>query len=206
MVKIDYILLRFNKLKLDIIYTYFLGINMQYSTTDLTDVMILTPRIYRDNRGEFMECFRQNEFELHCGKHKFVQDNLSRSNGGTLRGLHYQQVHPQGKLVQVITGTIFDVAVDIRVGSPTYGAWVGHILSADKGELMWLPPGFAHGFYVMSEMADVFYKCTDYYQPGDECCIRWDSPSLAINWPLLDKYPLSLSDKDCQAVNFSTMV
>lgn len=163
--------------------------------------MLLTPRICCDNRGEFMECFRQSEFELHCGECKFVQDNLSRSFGGTLRGLHYQQRYPQGKLVQVITGTIFDVAVDIRGDSPTYGTWGGHILSVDQGELMWIPPGFAHGFYVMSEMADVFYKCTDYYQPGDEHCIRWDSSSLAINWPLSDKYPLSLSDRDSQAAD-----
>ncbi|MDF8327478.1 dTDP-4-dehydrorhamnose 3,5-epimerase [Aeromonas salmonicida] len=179
---------------------------MQYRTTDLADVIILTPRIYRDKRGEFMECFRQSEFELYCGEHKFVQDNLSRSFGGTLRGLHYQQRYPQGKLVQVMTGTIFDVAVDIRVGSPTYGTWVGHILSADQGELMWIPPGFAHGFYVMSEMADVFYKCTDYYQPDDEHCIRWDSSLLAINWPLSDKYPLFLSDKDSQAADLVIMV
>ncbi|WP_447837566.1 dTDP-4-dehydrorhamnose 3,5-epimerase [Aeromonas salmonicida] len=174
---------------------------MQYRVTDLVDVIIFTPQIYRDHRGEFMECFRQSEFELHCGEYKFVQDNLSRSFGGTLRGLHYQQRHSQGKLVQAITGTIFDVAVDIRVDSPTYGSWVGHTLSADQGELMWIPPGFAHGFYVMSEMADVLYKCTDYYQPDDEHCIRWDSSSLAINWPLLDKYPLSLSDKDRQAAD-----
>jgi dTDP-4-dehydrorhamnose 3,5-epimerase len=179
---------------------------MQYCATDIADVMILTPQIYRDHRGEFMECFRQSEFELHCGAYDFVQDNLSRSCGGALRGLHYQQRHPQGKLVQAITGTIFDVAVDIRVDSPTYGTWVGHILSADQGELMWIPPGFAHGFYVMSEMADVFYKCTDYYQPGDEHCIRWDSSLLKINWPLSDKYPLSLSDKDSQAADLVIMV
>lgn len=175
---------------------------MQYKATDLADVMILTPKIYHDHRGEFIECFRQSEFELHCGKFNFVQDNLSRSCGGTLRGLHYQQLHPQGKLVQVITGTIFDVAVDIRTSSPTYGAWVGHILNAKQGELMWIPPGFAHGFYVMSEMADVFYKCTDYYQPNDEHCIHWDSSSLAIKWPLSDKHPLLLSDKDRKATDF----
>lgn len=179
---------------------------MQYYATDIADVMILKPQVYSDYRGEFMECFRQSEFELHCGMYDFVQDNLSRSYGGTLRGLHYQQNHPQGKLVHVITGTIFDVAVDVRVGSPTYGAWVGHILSAERGELMWIPPGFAHGFYVMSDMADVFYKCTDYYRPGDEHCIRWDSSSLAIDWPLSDKYPLSLSDKDSQAAELVIMI
>lgn len=179
---------------------------MQYYATDIADVMILKPQVLSDHRGEFMECFRQSEFELHCGMYNFVQDNLSRSYGGTLRGLHYQQHYPQGKLVHVITGTIFDVAVDVRVGSPTYGAWVGHVLSADKGELMWVPPGFAHGFYVMSDMADVFYKCTDYYRPGDEHCIRWDSSSLEIDWPLSDKYPLSLSDKDRQAAELVIMI
>ncbi len=153
-----------------------------------------------------MELFRHDLFTRRCGDFGFVKDNLSRSRQGTLRGLHYQRQKPQGKLVQVIAGTIFDVAVDLREKSTTYGKWVGVRFSAAEGASLWIPPGFAHGFYVMSEMADVFYKCTDYYQPGDECCIRWDSPSLAINWPLLDKYPLSLSDKDRQAVNFSTMV
>ncbi|WP_429151289.1 dTDP-4-dehydrorhamnose 3,5-epimerase [Aeromonas veronii] len=175
---------------------------MQYRATDIADVMILTPQVYSDHRGEFMECFRQSEFELHCGAYDFVQENLSRSCGGALRGLHYQQRHPQGKLVQVITGAIFDVAVDIRGGSPTYGAWVGHTLSADQGELMWIPPGFAHGFYVVSDRADVFYRCSDYYHPGDEAAIRWDSPNLAIKWPLSEQWPLLLSDKDRQAPCF----
>lgn len=175
---------------------------MIYRTTELIDVMTLEPQTFYDKRGAFRECFRQADFEQHCGNYQFLQDNLSRSVGGTLRGLHYQQANPQGKLVQVITGCVFDVAVDIRPSSPTYGRWHGQILNAENGELLWVPPGFAHGFYVMSEVADVFYKCTDYYQPSDERCIRWDSPSLAINWPLLDKYPLSMSDRDCQATDF----
>lgn len=175
---------------------------MRSRATNLAEVMILTPEIFSDHRGNFRECFRQEEFEQYCGQYLFVQDNLSHSIGGTLRGLHYQRSRPQGKLVQVINGSIFDVAVDIRPASPTYGHWVSHILNAELGELMWIPPGFAHGFYVMSESADVFYKCTNYYLPIDEACIRWDSPALAINWPLSDQMPLFLSDKDRLAPNF----
>ncbi|WP_421228017.1 dTDP-4-dehydrorhamnose 3,5-epimerase [Aeromonas enteropelogenes] len=175
---------------------------MRFRATYLAEVKILTPATFSDHRGDFRECFRQEEFERYYGRYLFVQDNLSHSVGGTLRGLHYQRSRPQGKLIQVISGSIFDVAVDIRPASPTYGHWVSHILNAELGELMWIPPGFAHGFYVMSESADVFYKCTDYYLPGDEACIRWDSPVLAINWPLSDHMPLFLSDKDRLAPNF----
>ncbi|TNH80220.1 dTDP-4-dehydrorhamnose 3,5-epimerase [Aeromonas sobria] len=169
---------------------------MQYSATSLAGVMILTPTTFSDHRGQFRECFRQAEFEQHCGNYPLVQDNLSRSVGGTLRGLHYQRCRPQGKLVQVISGTIFDVVVDIRPASPTYGKWLGCLLNAELGGLIWIPPGFAHGFYVVSDSADVFYRCSDYYHPGDEAAIRWDSPSLAIKWPLSEQRPLLLSDKD----------
>lgn len=179
---------------------------MKYQSTKLAEVMVITPEIFHDHRGDFRECFRQQEFEHYCGHYYFVQDNLSRSVGGTLRGLHYQRSRPQGKLVQVITGRIFDVAVDIRLESLTYGHWVGHILDSERGELMWIPPGFAHGFYVLSERADVFYKCTNYYQQGDEACIRWDCPTLAIDWPLSDRWPLSLSDKDRQAPNLVRLI
>ncbi|MFQ1640836.1 dTDP-4-dehydrorhamnose 3,5-epimerase [Aeromonas veronii] len=175
---------------------------MKLRELQLSDVKVLTPETFFDHRGYFRECFRQDEFESYCGRYFFVQDNVSHSIGGTLRGLHYQCSRPQGKLVQVLSGRVFDVAVDIRPASPTYGHWVGHILDAALGELMWIPPGFAHGFYVLSDSADVFYKCTDYYQPGDEACIRWDSPTLAIDWPLSDRWPLSLSDKDRQAPHF----
>jgi dTDP-4-dehydrorhamnose 3,5-epimerase len=176
---------------------------MQYRSTSLAGVMILTPTTFSDHRGQFRECFRKAEFERHCGHYPLVQDNLSRSVGGTLRGLHYQRSRPQGKLVQVISGIIFDVAVDIRPGSSTYGQWMGCILDADRGELIWIPPGFAHGFYVISDSADVFYKCSDYYQASDEACIRWDSPKLAINWPLSEQFPLSLSHKDRLAPCFA---
>lgn len=169
---------------------------MQYRSTSLAGVMILTPATFYDHRGQFRECFRKTEFELHCGHYPLVQDNLSHSVGGTLRGLHYQRSRPQGKLVQVISGSIFDVVVDIRSGSSTYGQWMSCVLDADRGELIWIPPGFAHGFYVLSDSADVFYRCSDYYHPGDEAVIRWDSPNLAIKWPLSEQQPLLLSDKD----------
>ena len=175
---------------------------MKFRPTALAEVVVLAPETWFDQRGYFRECFRQAEFEYHCGHYHFVQDNMSHSLGGTLRGLHYQRTHPQGKLVQALNGCIFDVAVDVRSTSPTYGHWVGHILDAVRGELMWIPPGFAHGFYVLSEAADVFYKCTDYYHPDDEAVIRWDSPDLAIQWPLSEVRPLLLSDKDRQAPSF----
>jgi len=175
---------------------------MQYCDTRLAGVMILIPTIRSDHRGSFRECFREADFIQHCGQYRFVQDNLSHSVGGTLRGLHYQRRQPQGKLVQVMNGTIFDVAVDIRPDSATYGQWVGQELSAERGEMMWIPPGFAHGFYVISASADVFYKCTDYYLPGDEGAIRWDCPRLAINWPRSVLRSLVISDKDACAPGF----
>ncbi|MGL6419299.1 dTDP-4-dehydrorhamnose 3,5-epimerase [Aeromonas allosaccharophila] len=178
---------------------------MRSRATQLAEVMVLTPEIFSDHRGDFRASFRQAEFEHYCGHYSFVQDNLSRSVGGTLRGLHYQRSHPQGKLVQVINGRIFDVAVDVRPTPRTYGHWVDHILDAQSGQLMWIPPGFAHGFYVLSACADVFYKCTDYYLPGNEVTIRWDSAHLAITWPLSDQFPLLLSDKDRQAPDFIDM-
>lgn len=178
---------------------------MKFRPTGLAEVVVLTPETWFDQRGYFRECFRQTEFEHHCGQHRFVQDNVSHSRGGTLRGLHYQRNHPQGKLVQAISGRIFDVAVDVRPTSPTYGHWVGHILDAQSGKLMWIPPGFAHGFYVLSTSADVYYKCTDYYLPGDEATIRWDSAHLAIAWPLSEQFPLLLSDKDRLATDFIDM-
>ncbi|MFM5340991.1 dTDP-4-dehydrorhamnose 3,5-epimerase [Aeromonas veronii] len=183
-------------------FFFHMGLSMQYRATSLAGVMILTPTTFSDHRGQFRECFRQDEFEKHCGHYPLVQDNLSRSVGGTLRGLHYQRNRPQGKLIQVISGTIFDVAVDIRPASPTYGQWLGCQLNAALGELIWIPPGFAHGFYVLSDSADVFYRCSDYYHPGDEAAIRWDSPNLAIKWPLSEQWPLLLSDKDRQAPCF----
>lgn len=180
--------------------------SMEFISLAIPDVVLIKHRQYADERGSFMELFRHQEFVAHCCRNRgdrgdvnFVQDNLSCSRQGTLRGLHYQIERPQGKLVQVISGTIFDVAVDLRRSSPTYGQWVGLHLNADSPMSLWIPPGFAHGFYVLSEMATVLYKCTDYYSPEYERTLHWADPELAIVWPLMEHIPLILSDKDRQA-------
>jgi dTDP-4-dehydrorhamnose 3,5-epimerase len=175
---------------------------MQYEKLAIPDVVLLTPKVFGDERGFFMETFRQAEFEQHCGDYTFVQDNHSLSTHGILRGLHYQLEKPQGKLVRVTRGEVFDVAVDLRQSSPTFGQWVGATLSAENKQLLWVPPGFAHAFYVTSDEAEFQYKCTDYYNPGDEYCIRWDDPTLAIDWPLVDGKPPRVSEKDGQGDSF----
>ena len=145
-----------------------------------------------------METFRLSHFSdmgIGCN---FVQDNQSKSSIGTLRGLHYQLNYPQGKLVRVLSGEVFDVAVDMRAKSPTFGQWVGELLSAQNSKQLWVPPGFAHGFYVTSDSAELSYKCTEYYHPEDDHSLLWNDPALAINWPLVDESPL-LSDKDKNA-------
>lgn len=157
-------------------------------------IKVFTPRVFDDERGYLFESFRSSWLP----GFEFVQDNQSRSTKGALRGLHYQHEHPQGKLVRVVRGTVYDVAVDIRASSPTFGQYVGRILSEQNKELFWIPPGFAHGFLVLSDEADFVYKCTDYYTPGDEYAIRWNDPSLAIEWPL-DSITPNLSEKDANA-------
>lgn len=169
---------------------------MHYQPLDVPDVVLMTPKVFGDERGFFMETFRQSEFEENCGQHTFVQDNHSKSTQGTLRGLHYQHQQPQGKLVRVIKGEVFDVAVDMRQNSRTFGKWVGVLLSEDSKQMLWVPPGFAHGFYVTSEEAEFQYKCTDYYKPGDEYSLQWNDPSLGIDWPLIGQRPPKLSAKD----------
>lgn len=150
----------------------------------IPDVLVLEPRVFNDARGFFFESFNQNDFEAATGlSRRFVQDNHSRSAKGVLRGLHYQVAQPQGKLVRVCAGEIFDVAVDVRRRSPTFGRWVGVVLSAENKRQMWIPEGFAHGFLTLSDSADVLYKATDYYAPQHERCIRWDDPALDIAWP-----------------------
>ncbi|MGV0035763.1 MAG: dTDP-4-dehydrorhamnose 3,5-epimerase [Candidatus Azotimanducaceae bacterium WSBS_2022_MAG_OTU7] len=161
---------------------------------DIAGVKVFTPRVFDDDRGYFLESFRATWLP----GFEFVQDNHSRSTKGTLRGLHYQRENPQGKLVRVVRGKVFDVAVDIRQSSSTFGQWVGRILSEQNKELLWVPPGFAHGFLVLSDEADFIYKCTDYYTPGDEYAIHWEDPELAIDWPLEAVTP-SLSEKDTDA-------
>lgn len=158
---------------------------MKVTRTAIDGVLILEPEVHGDARGFFMESFNQKAFDEAVGHHvEFVQDNHSRSAKGVLRGLHYQlPPHAQGKLVRVASGSVFDVAVDIRRASPTFGRWVGTEISADNHRQLWIPPGFAHGFLVTSESADFLYKTTDYYAPQAEACVRWDDETLAIAWP-----------------------
>ena len=169
---------------------------MRFEPTALPDVLLLTPQVHGDQRGFFAETFRQDRFEAACGLYYFVQDNHSGSRRGILRGLHYQIRHAQGKLVRAVAGEIFDVAVDMRRGSPSFGRWAGVHLSAENKLQLWVPPGFAHGFYVLSEWAEVFYKATDYYAPEWERGLRWDDPAIGIQWPLLEGAAPLLSAKD----------
>lgn len=176
---------------------------MKFSTTRIADVVVVEPQVFGDERGFFMETWRGDEFAEHGIDLPFVQDNHSRSCKGVLRGLHYQIQQPQGKLARVISGEVFDVVVDLRKSSPTFGQWVGEILSAENKKLLWVPPGFAHGFYVLSETAEFLYKCTDYYAPEYERTVRWDDPELAIHWPLVNGQSPQLSAKDLAGVPFA---
>lgn len=170
--------------------------------TAIDGVFLLDPHIHGDQRGFFIEVWNQKTFAALGIPDGFVQDNHSRSVGGTLRGLHYQVCHPQGKLVRVIAGEVFDVAVDLRRASPTFGKWIGETLSAANMRMMWVPPGIAHGFYVTSDYAEFVYKCTDFYTPEYERTLTWNDPDIAITWPLMDERPLLLSEKDQQGVAF----
>lgn len=167
---------------------------MKVIDTAIPDVKIIEPKVFGDERGFFLETFHLKRYHEMLGINlDFVQDNHSRSTKGVLRGLHFQKTKPQGKLVRVVRGEVFDVAVDIRKGSPTFGKWVGVILSEENKRQFWVPPGFAHGFLVLSDIADFEYKCTDYYDPSDEQGISWDDESLNINWAV--KNP-KISEKD----------
>lgn len=172
---------------------------MKVTPTAIPDVLIIEPKVFGDARGFFFESFNEKAFDEAVGRHvNFVQDNHSRSAKGVLRGLHYQIQQAQGKLVRVVQGAVFDVAVDIRKSSPTFGKWVGVELTEDNHRQLWVPEGFAHGFLVMSESADFLYKTTDYYAPLHERSIRWDDPALAIRWPDVGVHP-ALSAKDLAA-------
>ncbi|NRA80028.1 MAG: dTDP-4-dehydrorhamnose 3,5-epimerase [Pseudoalteromonas sp.] len=173
---------------------------MKIIDTLIPDVKILEPNVFGDDRGFFMETFRETWFKENIADVNFVQDNHSKSKQGILRGLHYQTENTQGKLVRVISGEVFDVAVDIRKGSETYGHWVGEYLSAENKRQLWVPAGFAHGFYVTSESAEFVYKCTDYYNPNAEVSIMWNDKNLSIEWPL-DIEP-TLSNKDKNGIPF----
>lgn len=176
---------------------------MKVIETPLNDCVVLEPRVFGDERGFFLESwnaatFRDAGLDIH-----FVQDNHSRSARGILRGLHYQTEQTQGKLVRVTQGDVFDVAVDLRESSPSFGQWFGLTLSAANHRMLWVPPGFAHGFYVTSDSADFQYKCTDLYHPQSEACIAWNDPTLAIDWPLAAGETPTLSEKDAQGVAFA---
>ena len=171
---------------------------MRATPTAIADVFLIEPTVFGDERGFFYESFNARAFAQATGADvKFVQDNHSKSAKHVLRGLHYQSEQPQGKLVRVTAGAVFDVAVDIRLQSPTYGTWVGEVLSAENRRQLWIPAGLAHGYLVVSESAEFLYKTTDFYAPQHEKCIRWDDPSLQIDWPLNGGQP-QLSDKDAQ--------
>jgi len=170
---------------------------MEVHQTKLPGVLVIEPRVFGDARGYFKETWQRARYDAAGVSADFVQDNLSRSRQGTLRGLHFQLRRPQGKLVQVFRGEVFDVAVDVRRGSPTFGHWHGEELSGDDFRQLWIPPGFAHGFCVLSEVAEVEYKCTEIYLPEDEMTIAWDDPHIGVAWPL-DGAP-ALSGRDAAA-------
>lgn len=174
---------------------------MKITETAIPDVLIFEPTVHGDDRGYFMESFRLSHFEQIDASLNFVQDNQSKSVQGTLRGLHYQLKHPQGKLVRVVSGEVFDVVVDIRKSSPHFGQWVGATLSAFNKKQLWAPPGFAHGFYVISDTAEMTYKCTEYYHPEDDYSLAWNDEAIGIDWPLKNPEPL-LSAKDRNANSF----
>lgn len=169
---------------------------MTIAPTALPDVVLISPRVFEDDRGAFFEGFNESAFTKALGvRANFVQDNHSTSLKNVVRGLHYQRRHAQGKLVRVVAGEIFDVAVDVRRSSPTFGKWVGAVMSAENRLQMWIPVGFAHGFLALSDRAEVLYKATDFYAPQDELTIMWNDPALAIEWPLTGEVRLSPKDK-----------
>ena len=178
---------------------------MRVTPTAIADVLLLEPRVFGDARGFFLESYNQKVFADATGLQvQFVQDNHSRSQRHVLRGMHFQADKPQGKLVRVVAGAVFDVVVDIRADSPTYGKWVGEELSVDNQRQLWVPPGLAHGFLVLSESADFLYKTTEYYHPASERCLAWNDPRVAIGWPLGDQRPL-VSDKDAKGFSFDLL-
>ena len=178
---------------------------MRVTPTAIADVLLLEPRVFGDERGFFLESYNEKVFAQATGLQvQFVQDNHSRSQRHVLRGMHFQTENPQGKLVRVVAGAVFDVVVDIRPDSPTYGSWVGEALSVDNQRQLWIPPGLAHGFLVLSESADFLYKTTEYYHPASERCLAWNDPTVAIDWPLEDKPPL-VSEKDAKGLRLNQL-
>lgn len=176
---------------------------MKVRSLSIPDLKLIEPQVFGDERGFFIETWSEREFSEHGLELAFVQDNLSRSARGILRGLHYQISHPQGKLVRCTRGEVFDVAVDVRRSSPTFGRWEGVVLSEANKSSLWVPPGFAHGFYVISESADFQYKCTDIYSPEHERTIAWDDPDLGVAWPVPEGTTPTLSGKDAVGTAFA---
>jgi len=176
---------------------------MQFERLSIPDVILVRPKVFSDARGFFLESWEERKFAAGGIDTRFVQDNHSRSSQYTLRGLHYQIQRPQGKLVRVVTGKVWDVAVDMRRSSPTYGKWVAAELSEENKHMLWIPPGFAHGFVVLSETADFLYKCTDFYAPEHERCLLWNDPQLGIDWRLPSGVTPLLSLKDKAGVAFA---
>ena len=178
---------------------------MRVTPTAIADVLLLEPRVFGDERGFFLESYNEKVFAQATGLQvQFVQDNHSRSQRHVLRGMHFQSENPQGKLVRVVAGAVFDVVVDIRPDSPTYGSWVGETLSVDNQRQLWIPPGLAHGFLGLSESSDFLYKTTAYYHPASERCLAWNDPTVAIDWPLGDKPPL-VSEKDAKGLHLNQL-
>jgi dTDP-4-dehydrorhamnose 3,5-epimerase len=167
---------------------------VRVSPTAIPDVLLIEPKVFGDARGFFLESYNRRLLEPHGVTGEFVQDNHSRSRRNVLRGLHYQVVQPQGKLVRVVAGEVFDVAVDLRRGSPTFGRWVGERLSADNHRMLWIPPGFAHGFLALSDSAEFLYKTTDYYAPAHERTLLWNDPTVGVDWPLAGEPILAAKD------------
>lgn len=175
---------------------------MNYTQTAIPDVVLITPKVFGDERGFFMETWQQKDFHQNVSKLDFVQDNHSKSSQGILRGLHYQIQNPQGKLVRVVRGSVFDVAVDMRRNSKSFGQWVGFELSDENQQILWVPPGFAHGFYVTSDEAEFVYKCTDYYSPEYERSLLWNDSTVNVEWPLASGATPYLSHKDSAGTPF----
>ena len=168
----------------------------QFTKTGIEGLVVVEPKVFGDNRGYFMETYNYNDFKAAGRDMVFVQDNQSKSKKGVLRGLHFQKKNPQGKLVRVVSGEVYDVAVDLRKGSDTYGKWYGVLLSAENKKQFYVPEGFAHGFVVMSETAEFVYKCTRFYDPSDEGGLMWNGPEIGIDWPVPENAELLLSEKD----------
>ncbi|WP_441002123.1 dTDP-4-dehydrorhamnose 3,5-epimerase [Pseudocolwellia agarivorans] len=175
---------------------------MKVVDTSIPDVKIIEPKVFGDERGFFLETFRDDWFRANVADVVFVQDNHSKSSQGILRGMHYQLEQTQGKLVRVTSGEVYDVAIDMRKNSPSFGQWFGVLLSAENKRQLWVPAGFAHGFYVTSESAEFVYKCTDYYAPEHEVSVKWNDPKLNIDWPIIENIAPSLSVKDDNGLLF----